>query len=272
MSIMTTIEPKRCHLRIGIFMFVGLFSLVLSACFGGNEEANKIPAACLLDSGDPAEPLQYPGAWAIVLNFNHEPSATHTQVCWAIRDETPEMEITYIDGLRCQVRKNVNDVMVGDGQADFDGHFHIACPRRDPEIETVRRYDTFYVHAEAMFPEADADYPLVRHRNLAVRTRFEGPDSDGNWETTVRSRFGDQVLEETNLISEFPNRRRNYNSFLFEGKASHLVDREIIGPGISLDTFEFDFAELMFIGGGENSWTLYEMVIDPPGHCGDCFN
>lgn len=259
--------------RIGpiVMTLVVIGLLFLISCSNPNEaQANNVPTACLKDDGTPAEPLPFPGAWAIVLNFNHSPSTTHTEVCWAERDDDQAMAINYTDGIQCQVRNNVNNVAVGNGEAAFDGDFHITCPRRSSGPTGNSQYNTFYVHAVASFPEQAGYYPLVRHSDVAVRALLQNPGGSGNWTATMLSRYDNTVFSDTESVSTLVGVNHRINSRVIGGTGTHYVNQQLLNSQTAVPPFDFDLNELIFIGGGVNPWTLSEMVIDPPGWCNNC--
>ena len=262
--------------RRSILFPAGIIAAFLVALFIASSanisvaEANGAPPACQDDNGDPVEPLPFPGAWAIILNFNHTPSPTHTTACWAIRDNTSAMNVTYTTGILCQVRNNVNNVKVGNGEANFDGNFHITCPRRGSVPNPTAVYDTFYVHAVAEFPETAGYYPLVRHSNVSVRAHLKAPVANEAWKATMISRYGDIVFSDTQDVPRLTEINHRINSTVFSGTGSHLINSQQQNSQTTVDPFTFDFTELIFIGGGDNPWTLSEMVIDPPGFCMNC--
>ena len=244
-----------------------LIGLIISATISPPVAANSIPAACLHDDGDPVEPLPYPGAWAIILNFNHAPSTTETEACWAERTNNPANPIEYTTGMRCLVRQNTKAVSVGNGSADFDGNFHITCPRRHNALNPGTVYDTFYVRAVAEFDAIEAIYPLVTHSNVAVKTGFKGPNSAGEWTARLVSRYGVKSYEDSEQVMMAAGVPHTLISAVANGSGTHIVNQSVFDTPQAIDPFEFDYTELIFIGGGRIPWTLHEIVIDPPGLC-----
>ncbi|MEM8862540.1 MAG: hypothetical protein AAGD96_29885, partial [Chloroflexota bacterium] len=257
---MPLVAAPHQHIRPSILLFGSflLLASVFSFIHTPTIEANSVPTACLKDSGEPAEPLPFPGAWAIILNFNHDPSATHTDVCWAVRDDDEAMAITYTDGIRCQIRNNVNQELVGGGEANFDGNFHITCPRRAGGPGGNNQYDSFYVHAVASFPETAGYYPLVRHSDISVRTHLKAPVGNGDWKATMLSQYGNTVFSDTENVSMLSGVNHRINSRVIGGSGTHYVNHQLLASQTNVDPFEFDLNEIMFIGGGDNPWTLSE--------------
>lgn len=233
-------------------------------------------AGCLNDNGVPVEPLEFAGAWAIILNFNHGLSSKTTTACWAVRDNSPNMTTWYIDNIQCQLINNVNGAEAGNGKVEFDGDFHIACPKRGVSPSSSQLYNQFYVHTIAEFPTQAGTYPLVWHPDLSVSTQLVGPLTDGSWQASINSRYGSPnsqagstSFSDSEFVSSIAGVPLGYNSRVRNGIGTHYITQELNTQAVVSD-FEFDFTNHIRIGGGANPWTLHEIIIDPPGLCSNC--
>lgn len=228
-------------------------------------EAQEVHPACLDDGGNPVEPLRGEGAWAIILNFNHPKSTQETVACWAVVETMdPVKTVAYTPGIRCQIINNVNNVKVGAGKAPFDGNFHIRCPRRDFDPDPNALYDTFYVHTKAQFPEVESSYTLIKHRDVEVRAGFAREAGSSNWRATLVSRYGGTSFADSETVSMVPGHRIGFSSTILNGEGTHHINRDLVESRRPVANFSFDFSEPILIGGGGTSWTLYNLILDPP--------
>lgn len=225
-----------------------------------------VPPGCRDDNGNPVEPINGEGAWAIILNFNHPKSSEMTVACLAIVETMTDTEktVVYDPDFRCPLVNNINSVEVGGGKAIFDGNFKIVCPRHIHENAEDVKYEKFYVHAKARFPEVAARYQLIRHKDVAVAISFDPADERGMWNARLSSRYGAVTFADTETVEMIPEHRFGIQSTIFDGQGTHHINRDMIETRRPVDPFPFDFDHLIHIGGEGADWTLYNIVIDPP--------
>lgn len=224
-----------------------------------------VPLACLDDHGNPVEPLDGEGTWAVILNFNHPASTQWTRVCWAVVvSMEPEKTVQYDASFQCRIVNNINKVEIGNGQAPFDGNFRIRCPRRRPNI-VPSQYDTFIVHAKARFPQRAGSYQIFRHRDIQVDASFEPVDqSEEEWLATLTSTYNNSTFTDSEVVDMVPEHRFGLQSTVLDREATHHINRHITEKRREIERFTFDYTEPFVIGAPGDVWTLFNMIIDPP--------
>lgn len=228
-------------------------------------EQDTVPSGCKDDHGNPVEPLNGEGAWAIILNFNHPLSTTETRACLAtVETMDPEKTVTYNDMFRCEIVNNVNDVAVGNGRAIFDGNFWIECPRDIHETAADVTYNKFYVHAKARFPIAEASYTLIDHSDVHMQVSYAPSDDLDKWNAMLISRYGESKFTASKEVDMIPNHRFGLQSTIYGSTGTHHINRAAIEERSAIAPFGFDFNEPIRIGGSGSEWILFNLIIDPP--------
>ncbi|MEM7798782.1 MAG: hypothetical protein AAF633_06315 [Chloroflexota bacterium] len=257
---------SRYLMIVGLTIFI-LSSLALFPTVSQGQGLSPTPfsqtpyAACIRDNGDPVEPLPFARAWSVLLTFDHAPSSTHTEACWAIRDQN--LNIWYRAGIQCDLINNVNNAQVGLSSATFDGHFHIECPKRS--VTSLMHYNAFFVHVNASIPQANGYYPVVSHPDFHVHLK-RNQTSSGGWVGSIHSTIGGVAFEHHNEASSLLTGPTAFNAVVRNGIAYHQIEQST-SKTTSINPFTVDMTQGIEIGGGDAPWTIYELIIDPPEMC-----
>lgn len=250
-------------LRAGI-LFVILLATLFPPFGIPVAQAQAVPSACLNDAGQAVRPNPayldpgWSGAWVLILNFNHAPSASQTVGCVGMISKANPSQVTY-RLIQCPLLNNVNQVTVGDGAANFDGNLWVQCPGI-----TQNKYfhSSFGVWGRASFPVAKTTYALLSHPDVAV-----GADVDATWRITLRSRYGSTNFSNLASQSNVSGRIVRFKSEVDQGDGAHYINGNDLMPHAMTPGFSFDESQPLTIGAAGQTLTLYEILVDPPGRC-----
>lgn len=211
------------------------------------------PPECLTDQGQSLMPSQ-PDSWILVLNFNHQPASDYTTGCIIYR-ASAEPKVSY-DRVHCPLHNNRNGVAVGNGVADFDGHFWIECTTPQTRSDLTQ----FNVEATARFSQPGG-YTIVDHPSVAWSAAI-GVD----WRVTQESRYGATRFQHHDSTTIAYGQDLHLKSDVQEKLGAHAVNGAYLYPEAPVEAFDFAQQPLT-IGGQEQAWTLHELIVDPPGVC-----
>ncbi len=222
--------------------------------------AQNVPAACRNDNGQPVQPPQVIGAWALALNFNHAPSSSSTIGCRIMTVALSPQQVLY-DLVSCTISNNTSNVQVGGGAAPFDGNFVITCPNGPPVPGYGPLYDGFAVYGRAQFPKLNnmAAFKIVEHQDVTLTAEVSA-----NARIRLTSRYGSANYQSTDTTTDVVAAPVYFGSFVGAGNGRHEVEQNIFYYGIPVEKFPFTFSQPFIIGRAQKPWTLYELVIDPP--------
>ena len=260
-------RQNRILVATGLTLLIISLLLSLPAAQGGGVESAPLPKrltpypGCIKENNNPVEPLRFPDAWALMLNFEHAGSTQSTTACWAVRDK--HLNIWYQAGIVCDVVNNTNNVLVGNGSADFDGNFHIQCPPRAGT--NYARYNSFYVQVNAEIPLQSGTFPFVTHPDFQV-SLDRSQDANGDWHGVIESAMGSTSFDAFHKDATLPTTAMLFNSVVHSGEAYHTIDGQA-SDRIKINPFQVDMTTGIEIGGGSEPWTLREIIIDPPAFC-----
>lgn len=212
-----------------------------------------IPAECLDDQGRSLVPGQ-PGAWLLVLNFNHKLNAEYTTGCLitlGVGNPQPTYQL-----VKCPLFNNSQQAQVGAGSANFDGKFWIECPT----VPTLSALTKFNMQAHARFAQPGL-YTIVDHPNVAMRATI-----DVDWRITLESRYGVDMFRHTDPTTVAHQRDLLLLSDLHQKHGTHAVNGTYLSPQVPVNAFDFKAKPLRISGAGQY-WSISELLIDPAGVC-----
>ncbi|MFN8444400.1 MAG: hypothetical protein U0175_26690 [Caldilineaceae bacterium] len=222
--------------------------------------AQSIHPACLNDDGQPVTPSAGAGigAWMLVLNFNHGLSGSKTLGC--------RVDVTGVNPLvirrtllECTLVNNVGMVKVGNGKAPFDGKFSVSCPGVAAGKQTL---ESFTLWGRANFANANAAYTLIQHKDVALTASMSV-----DWHISFTSRYGKNNFTSGDTTTSLLSQTVSFNSAVRSLTGSHSLNQNELGPLATLKPFEFNHDQPITISAPGSIWTLYELIIDPPGGC-----
>ena len=245
-------------LLAGLLLATGVLFLPGSS---GTVFAQGVPDACKNDAGRAVIPNAGAGvgAWLLVLNFNHAASKTTTTGCMVMTTGLNPQQVsrTFI---ACQIVNNVGKVQVGNGSAPFDGNFSIVCP--GVLQQGKKTLENFTVLGRGNFGKPNATYSIAQNADINVSAAIS-PD----WHVLFTSRYGGSTFSSgdgsANLLGQDVAFASTVNSLL----GSHSLNASQLAPRTTIAPFEYHFDQPTTIGAVGQPWTLYEIIIDPPGGC-----
>lgn len=231
--------------------------------------AQNIPPACLDGRGNFPMPEDQVGAWVVVMNFEHAPSADFSIGCRVTTTATDPQQL-HFKIIKCVVHNNINQVQIGGGNAPFDGNFWLECPPGPKPPGTGPQYDSFYIFGRASFASNNSSYTIMQHENASLQVTV-----NNNWIMELSSIYGAGSFTATGNSTIGQGQVVHFSSqvgphpILGVGGA-HFINGTQLQPAQPLGLFEFDFTKSFTIGGPGEVWTAEEIIFDPPPRC--CFN
>ncbi len=251
-------RTKLLHLRWLPLWLLALLILAMAPPFGAaTAYAQGAPPACRDDQGNAVLPSSLVGGWVLVLNFNHPKQTVNTVACRVTATGVNPLQVSYTI-FNCPLRDNVNSVKVGAGQAPFDGKFWIECAGGPIVPGQGPTYDTFYVFGEATFGASGATYTLMQHEDAEVNA-----DVDANWHVKMRSRYGATTFEHEDGVTNVNGMKVSLQSQV-AGSGTHFINGTQLLPAATVPAFPYNYNKPIRIGNPGQSWTLYQLIIDPP--------
>lgn len=248
--------------------FCLLMLLVLSIQFAPAAalpvHAQNVPTACLTDGGQPVRPnaaYLSPGwttAWAMILNFNHAPSATTTTGCVATISAVNPAQVSY-QLVQCPLINNTAAVTVGGGAADYDGNFWIECPGVTNNRNT---YTSFGVAGRAQYPVPGSTFTLFDHPSVTISVAISPI-----WRTDLTSRYGANSYTNPVPPGSVIGKVVGLKSEVLDSVGTHYVNGNALTPNFTPGPIVFDESRPMRFGAAGQRATLYQVIVDPPGHC-----
>ncbi len=225
--------------------------------------AKSVPAACLTDSGQPIRPNPayldpgWTSAWTLILNFNHAPSTIATVGCLATITQANPGDVDYTL-VSCPLLNNAAGVAVGSGASNFDGNFWIECPGVTTNNEP---HSSFGVWGRLRFPVGGDTLTLLDHTDVTFKV-----NAKPILPSTLQSRYGSSVSSNTTM-GGMTGSTIGVKSEVDNGTGTHYVNGTALLPHFTPSSFSFDESQPMRIGAAGERAILFEVIIDPPGHC-----
>lgn len=247
-------HPKRILVLLMVTVALSIVSPTAATAYAQGGP----PPACLDDQGNLHRPAPAIGSWSLVLNFNHAKNANTTIGCRiaTVGVNPQQLAFTLVN---CQVLNNAGGVQVGGGRAPFDGNFWIECPGAFTPPGGGPLYDNFFVFGEAKFPTPGASYTLMNHQDVSVNVQI-----DGAWHVKLLSRYNTTTFDNQDNKTNVNGMKVSLQSNVVGGTGSHYVNGTQLLPTASIPDFEFDFSGPITIGRKGETWTLFQLIIDPP--------
>jgi hypothetical protein len=222
--------------------------------------AQGVPNACRNDAGVAVVPRASAGvgAWLLILNFNHAPSAAATAGCLVMTTAVNPQQVSRTL-VPCQIANNVGGAQVGNGAAPFDGNFSVVCPGVNQGKQTL---ENFSIWGRAIFANAGATYPIVQHQDVAFNTSVSA-----GWNVLFNSRYGASTFASGDPVTNISGQVVNFLSNVAALTGSHSLNNAQLAPRTTIAPFEYHFAQPLTIGAPGLPWTLLEVIVDPPGNC-----
>jgi hypothetical protein len=222
--------------------------------------AQGAPDACKNDAGVAVvpRPAAGVGAWLLVLNYNHAPSATTTTGCLVMTTAVNPHQVSR-SLVACQILGNTGGVQVGNGAAPFDGNLSIVCPGILPGKQTL---ENFTIWGRASFGAAGKTYSIVQHPDVG----FSAVVSP-NWKSLFNSRYGTASFASGDPQTNIKGQVVAFMTAVSNLTGSHSLNGRELAPRATLAPFEYRFDQPTTIGRPGQSWILFELIIDPPGGC-----
>lgn len=236
-------------------------NLLLLPMNSGAVFAQGVPAACKNDAGGVVVPSAAAGvgAWLLVLNFNHAPSATTTTGCMVMTTGLNPQQVSRTL-VACQVVNNTGNVQVGSGAAPFDGNFSISCPGVTQQGK--KTLENFTVWGRGNFAKANATYPVVQNADINVSAAIS-PD----WHVLFTSRYGSSTFSSGSGSVNLLGQDVSFTSAVAALQGAHSLNGSVLAPRTPISAFDYHFNQPITIGAAGQPWTLYEVIVDPPGGC-----
>lgn len=253
--------PKFSTRKLSLWMAALL--VIITLLLPGNTLpllAQSVHPACLNDAGQPVTPTAGTGlgAWMLVLNFNHSLSGSKTLGC-RIDVSGVNPQVIRRTLVECTLVNNVGMVKVGDGKAPFDGKFSVSCPGVAMGKQTL---ESFTVWGRANFANANAAYTLLQHKDVVLTASMSV-----DWHISFTSRYGKNNFTSGDTSTNLMGQIVSFNSAVRSLTGSHSLNQNELGPLATLKPFEFYQDQPFTISAPGSIWTLYELIIDPPGGC-----
>jgi hypothetical protein len=198
------------------------------------------------------------GAWLLVLNFNHAPSATTTTGCLVMTTSVNPQQVSRTL-VACQIFGNAGNVPVGNSMAPFDGNFSINCPGVAQGKQTLEH---FSIWGRANFPNASATYPIVQHQDVGLNAGL-----NAGWNILFNSRYGASTFASGDPVTNVKGQVVTFLSAVSSLTGSHNLNGKDLPPRTTIAPFDYHFDQPITIGAPGQPWTLYEVIVDPPGSC-----
>jgi hypothetical protein len=223
--------------------------------------AQGVPDACKNDAGSAVVPNAAAGvgAWLLVLNFNHAPSATTTTGCMVMTTGLNPQQVSRTL-VPCQIVNNTGKVQVGSGSAPFDGSFSINCPGVTQQGK--KTLENFTVWGRGNFAKPNATYPVVQNADISVSAAIS-PD----WHVLFTSRYGSSTFSSGSGSANLLGQDVSFMSAVNALQGSHSLNGNQLPPRTTIVPFDYHFDQPIMIGAAGQPWTLYEIIVDPPGGC-----
>lgn len=222
--------------------------------------AQSVPNACKDDAGKVLIPSAGGGvgAWLLVLNFNHAPSATSTTGCLVttIALNPQRVSRTFVT---CQLVDNVNLASVGNGVAPFDGQFSISCPGISPG---KKKLENFTIWGRANFTNPNTAYAILNHPDVSFSAGLSP-----SWRVSFDSRYGANSFSSGDAATNLNGQVVSFTSAVRSLTGSHSLNGTQLAPLATVSPFDFRFDQPIVIGAAGQVWTLAEIIVDPPGGC-----
>lgn len=226
-------------------------------------QAQTIHSACLDDAGRAVVPSTSGGvgAWLIVLNFNHTPSATTTTGCRVTTTSLNPQKVTR-SLVTCQLVNNQGLTQVGGGSAAFDGKFTVQCPGNVRGPGATHNNKNFTILGRANFASAQQTYSIVQHQDVTFKANLSV-----DWRVAFESRYGATTFVSGNPTFNMMGQIVHFESAIQRQTGSHRLNQSALTPTAAVAPFTFTQSLPFTIGAARQIWTLYELIIDPPGGC-----
>jgi hypothetical protein len=227
----------------------------------GTVFAQGVPDACKNDAGGAVVPNAAAGvgAWLLVLNFNHAPSATTTTGCMVMTTGLNPQQVSRTL-IACQIVNNTGSVQVGSGAAAFDGNFSINCPGVTQQGK--KTLENFTVWGRGNFAKRSANYPIVQSADIKASAAIS-PD----WHVQFTSRYGSSTFTSADGVTNLMGRDVSFASAVAALQGIHSLNGSVLAPRPPISAFDYHFDQPITIGAAGQPWTLYEVIVDPPGGC-----
>lgn len=254
------------------FGIVAALVLALGLLPGGAAVAlaQGVPAACVDDAGNSIMPSVGGGvgAWLIVLNFNHAPSTTATTGC-LVRTTGLNPQKVARSFITCQLVNNQAQAAVGGGAVAFDGKFAIQCPGVNDNPGYSQDNVNFTLWGRANFAQTNQTYAIVSHTNVSLSASVTGNVSTPNnpWYASLSSRYGSTTFVNSDTTVNVRGQIVRFESAVHRSSGTHMLNQTALTPAANIAPFSFHYNQPITIGGAGPTWTLHELVIDPPGGC-----
>lgn len=210
----------------------------------------------------PVVPPGYTWTWVFVANFNHAPLVNQTRGCLAIaRLGIPKVEYTIVT---CPVDGSLA-APIGGGTVIFDGGGAIRC---DLVLDDDATPGMFRMQARPIFPIGGRTYTLVSSDYFAFQATTDAMCSVLTLNSTYNAMAFQHVASnlcgtQVSLGSYIDKVKPNGN--LYNGL--HRINGVGLGPVSLTGSFSLPQEFSIRIGGSGESFTLDQLIIDPPGHC-----
>ena len=212
----------------------------------------------------PVVPPGYTWSWAFVANFNHAPLSNLTRGCVAIATVgVPTVQYTYTV-VTCPVEGKIG-TPIGGGMVNFDGGGSIRC---DLDLLAAATPGMFRVQARATFPTGSITHTLTSSEYFSFRTTSDSTCSL----LTLNSAYNTMAFQhvasslcgtQVSLGSQITKTSPTSNVY----KGTHRINGAGLGDVSVTGSFGIPEHFSIWIGATGESFSLDELVIDPPGHC-----
>jgi hypothetical protein len=222
--------------------------------------AQGVSPACKDDAGRAVMPNPGAGigAWLLVLNFNHAPSATSTVGCLVMTTGLNPQQVSRTL-VACPLVGNVGMVTVGNGVAPFDGNFSITCPG---VLQGKQTLENFTIWGRANFAKAGATYTIAKHQDVEFSAGIGAA-----WHVMFSSRYGATTFASGDGVTNLNGQVVSFGSAVSRIGGGHSLNGSPLAPPVPVTPFEFNFDQPITIGAPGQLWTLAELIFDPPGGC-----
>lgn len=227
----------------------------------GTVLAQGVPDACKNDAGGAVVPNAAAGvgAWLLVLNFNHAPSAATTTGCMVMTTGLNPQQVSRTL-VACQIVNNTGNVQVGSGAAPFDGNLSINCPGVTQQGK--KTLENFTVWGRGNFAKPNAIYSIAQNADFNVSAAIS-PD----WHVLFTSRYGPSTFSSGSGSANLLGQDVSFTSAVNALQGGHSLNGTLLPPRTPISPFDYHFNQPILIGAAGQPWTLYEIIVDPPGGC-----
>jgi hypothetical protein len=222
------------------------------------------PAECVFNGAlvRPVVPAGYTWTWAFVANFNHAPLVNQTRACLAIAFAgVSTVQYTVVT---CPVEGSLA-APIGGGTVVFDGGGAIRC---DLALVSAATPGMFRQQARAILPSGSLTHTLASSDAFS----FRASTNPACLTMTLASAYGSLAFQNgtggicgayVRLGSAIEKTSASTSSF----KGAHFVNGASLGNMSLLGTFGLTQNFSIRIGAAGESFTLDELMVDPPGKC-----